>query len=232
MGIQIVFFHTPFKCLRERKNVAIPTCHRKMPLTPQQIVTRTEEDPSGIERIATRKLSNILQIVEPDPTWPQQFERLKARIMDALGDTALAIAHTGSTSVPGLPAKNIIDIDLTVRDIGDEDSYVPQLESAGFVFLLRERPWHEHRLFGMGWDPTPVNLHVFGPDCPEVERHRIFREWLTENAGDRERYAEIKRVSARESSDKGESMMEYNARKEKVLREILDNAFRALGYIE
>ncbi|KAG8417400.1 hypothetical protein J3458_004909 [Metarhizium acridum] len=202
-----------------------------MPLTPQQIVTRIEEDPNGVERIATRKLANILEIVEPDPTWPQQFEQLKARIKDALGDTALAVAHTGSTSVPGLPAKNIIDIDLTVRDIGDEDSYVPQLESAGFVFLLRER-WHEHRLFGMGWDPTPVNLHVFGPDCPEVERHRIFKEWLTGNAGDRERYAEIKRVSARESREKGESMMEYTARKEKVVLEILDNAFRALGYID
>ncbi|KHN96119.1 GrpB domain protein [Metarhizium album ARSEF 1941] len=203
-----------------------------MPLTPEQIVARVEEDPDGVEWIGTRKLANILEIVEPDPSWPRQFEQLRARIKNALGGTALAIAHTGSTSVPGLPAKNIIDIDLTVKDVGDEDSYVPQLESAGFTFLLREKPWHGHRLFGMGWDPTPVNLHVFGPDCPEVERHRIFREWLVKNARDRERYAETKRESAAESRRRGESMMEYNTRKEKVLREILDNAFRALGYIE
>ncbi|OAQ58596.1 GrpB domain-containing protein [Pochonia chlamydosporia 170] len=203
-----------------------------MPLTPQQIITRIEYDPNGLERIASRNLTKVLEIVEPDPTWPQQFEQLKTRIKNALGDTALAIAHAGSTSVPDLPAKNIIDIDLTVKDILDEDSYVGPLEAAGFMFLFRERGWHEHRFFGLGRDPTPVNLHVFGPDCPEVERHRIFREWLTNNPGDRERYAEIKRVSARESRERGESVMDYNNRKEKVLQEILDNAFRALGYIE
>ncbi|OAA35287.1 GrpB domain protein [Metarhizium rileyi] len=203
-----------------------------MPLTPEQIVTRLECDDTGIERIATRELENILEIVDPDPTWPQQFEQLKARIKNALGDTALAVAHSGSTSVPGLPAKNIIDIDLTVKDIVDEDSYVGPLEAAGFVFLLRERAWHEHRFFGMGRNPTPVNLHVFGPDCPEVEKHRIFRDWLTKSPEDRERYVEAKRASARESTEKGESMTYYNTRKEKVLQEILDNAFRALGYIE
>ncbi|KAK2608598.1 hypothetical protein QQS21_002824 [Conoideocrella luteorostrata] len=203
-----------------------------MPLTPAQIVHRIEYDPHGVERLATRNLTRVIEIVEPDPTWPEQFQEVKARIKAALGDTALAISHVGSTSVTDLPAKAIIDIDLTVGDILDEDSYVGPLQSAGFIFLFRERGWHQHRFFGLDREPTPVNLHVFGPDCPEVERHRIFREWLVDHPEERERYAEIKRISAMQSREAGETVMDYNNRKEKVLQEILDNAFRALGYIE
>lgn len=203
-----------------------------MPLTPKQIMTRVEYNAAGLERIATRNLTNVLEIVEPDPTWPQQFEQIKARIKNALGDTAVNIAHVGSTSVPGLAAKNIIDIDLTVKDILDEDSYVGPLESAGFMFLLRERPWHEHRFFGLGREPTPVNLHVWGPDCPEAERHRIFREWLVNNPADRQKYAEVKRAAVKETREKGEAVMAYTDRKDAVVEEILNKAFRALGYIE
>lgn len=203
-----------------------------MPVAPEQIVAYIQEDPNAVERIATRNLPDAIRIVDPDPTWPQQFQHIRARIQAALGDTALAIAHTGSTSVPDLPAKPIIDIDLTVQDIHDEASYVGPLESIGFTFLLREPKWHEHRFFGRGRDPVPVNLHVFGPDCPEVERHRIFREWLVLHPEARARYAEVKRVSAAQSREAGESTIGYNARKQKVLRDILDEAFRALGYIE
>jgi GrpB-like predicted nucleotidyltransferase (UPF0157 family) len=202
-----------------------------MPLTPQQIITHIAYDPAGVERLATRNLTDMIEIVEPDATWPQQFEQLKQRISEALGDTALAITHVGSTSVPGLPAKNMLDIDLTVRDVRAEDTYARQLESLGFIFLLRET-WHEHRLFGRGRDPTAVNLHVFGPDCPETERHRIFKEWLTSNSADRERYAAAKKAAARESREKGESMMAYTDRKDEVVAEILNNAFRALGYVD
>ena len=203
-----------------------------MPLTPAEIVHRIDYEPGGIERIASRGVKNAIVIVEPDTTWPQQYQELKKAINDALGDTVVAVAHAGSTSVPGLPAKNIIDIDLTVKDIHDEAAYVGPLEAAGFLFLFRERNWHNHRFFGKRPEPTAVNLHVWGPDCPEVERHRIFREWLVKTPADKERYAQIKREAAAHSHAAGEDMMQYNDRKDAVLLEILDNAFRDLGYIE
>jgi len=89
------------------------------------------------------------------------------------------LEHIGSTSVPGLAAKPVIDIDLTVADSSDEAAYVPDLEAAGFRFVLCESDWHEHRL--LTCDDPRTNLHVFPPDRPEVIRPRMFRDWLVEN---------------------------------------------------
>ncbi|KAM0554959.1 hypothetical protein ACHAPJ_006697 [Fusarium lateritium] len=190
-----------------------------------------EVDVSQAERIAHRKNKLSPVIVEPDPSWPDIFVLTKARIESALGDTAISINHVGSTSVPGLPAKAIIDIDLTVKDADDEDSYVPALKKAGFHFLIRERAWHGHR-FLVNYEPVPTNLHVWGPDCPEAERHKIFRDWLKSHEDDRKLYADIKREAAKLSVEKGENINEYTARKDNVIHEILQRAFRDLGYID
>ncbi|KAF4967393.1 hypothetical protein FSARC_5051 [Fusarium sarcochroum] len=190
-----------------------------------------EIDLSLVERIAHRKYKSPLVIVEPDPSWPQMFALAKARIESALGDTAISINHVGSTSVPGLPAKAIIDIDLTVKDINDEESYVPSLEKAGFHFLIREPAWHEHRFF-CDYEPVPTNLHVWGPDCPEAERHKIFTDWLRRNENDRKLYEDIKREAAKLSVEKGEGMNQYTTRKDNVIHGILQRAFKDLGYIE
>ena len=142
---------------------------------------------------------------------------------------ALAIEHVGSTSVPGLAAKPIIDIDVTVADPRDESRYVPPLEAAGFRLRVREPNWHEHRLF-VADDPR-ANVHVFGPDSPELVRHRMLRDWLIEHPDDRDRYAAAKRESAVASNAGGEAVMAYNQRKEPVVREILDRMFRAHGLL-
>src|SRR5438132_1215336 len=85
------------------------------------------------------------------------------RIRSALGDRVVRLEHGGSTSVPGLPAKPIVDIVLEVPDSSDEPAYVPELEAAGYVLRIRERVWFEHRLF-KGPD-TNINLHVFSAGC-------------------------------------------------------------------
>jgi GrpB-like predicted nucleotidyltransferase (UPF0157 family) len=151
-------------------------------------------------------------------------------IANALGDGALAIEHVGSTSVPGLAAKPVIDIDLTVADSRAEETYVPALERRGFVLVIREPWWYEHRCL-RGEDPA-CNLHVFSPDCPEAERHRVFRDWLRAHPEDCSRYAAAKASAAEATLAAGGHTMDYNARKEAVLREIYDRAFRALGLIE
>ena len=193
------------------------------------------DDGSSVERVNRRKSRVKIAIVEPNPAWPQRFLDTKARIEAVLGSTAVAILHQGSTSVPGLPAKDIIDVDLVVKDIKDEDSYVEPLERSGFLFLFREPDWHQHRYFVDEGDRPgayPINLHAFGPDCPEVEKHRIFREWLSKSPGDLQLYATVKRECAAASEEARESMQEYTLRKEKTVREILHRAFCDLGYIK
>ena len=168
-------------------------------------------------------------MVEPDPAWPWVFASLEDRIRAALGERALAVEHVGSTAVPGLAAKPVIDIDLTVADSADEPAWLPPLEAAGFVLTVREPWWHEHRCLTL--DEPPCNLHVFSPDSPEVVRHRIFRDWLREHPDDRDRYRDAKLGAAVEANEAGEHVMDYNARKEPVVRAIYDRAFRAAGLL-
>ena len=206
-----------------------------MPLTPEDIIKHYVDDGSSLERVNHRKSKLKMAIVEPNPNWPQRFQDTKARIESAVGQTALGIYHAGSTSVPGLPAKDVIDVDLVVKDIVDEASYVDQLQHAGFLFLFREPDWHQHRFFVDEGDRPgtyPINLHVFGPDCPEVEKHRIFREWLLKTPGDLQLYAKVKRDSAAAAEAAGESMQEYTNRKDHVVKEILHRAFKDLGYVK
>lgn len=194
--------------------------------------------PDLLQRVAFRTAAPAMELVSPDPTWPAAFELIRTRIAAALsGPNAqgeagfLAIHHSGSTSVPGLPAKDTIDIDLVVPFITDESTYIPQLEAAGFHFTTREPRWHEHR-FLYTYDPRPVNLHVWGPNCPEVERHRIFKEWLLTHEEDRRLYVQIKEEAMRATNEDGGGVMDYNKRKENMIREILRRAFIDLGYIK
>ncbi|GAA1967334.1 GrpB family protein [Microbacterium deminutum] len=170
-----------------------------------------------------------IAVVPWDPQWPAVFTALTSMIERALGDRALEIEHVGSTSVPGLPAKPVIDIDLVVADSADEASYVPALEAAGFVLRVREPWWYEHRCLVR--EEPRCNLHVFSPDCAEAARHRIFRNWLRQDDADRDRYSRAKRAAAAAANERGEHVMEYNARKQDVVRQIYDRAFRAAGLV-
>ena len=186
---------------------------------------------SGVQMVsAGPRQKKPLEIVEPSPAWAPTFAALAQQIRDALGDRALAVEHVGSTSVRGLPAKDVLDIDLVVADPGDEAAYVGPLEGAegGFVFYFRDLSpgSHQHRFFGRDGPPVWVNLHVYGPDCPEVARHCIFRDWLRANEHDRDLYARTKREAMEACRCAGETMREYNARKESVIRQILDRAFK------
>jgi GrpB-like predicted nucleotidyltransferase (UPF0157 family) len=171
-----------------------------------------------------------IKITEPDSDWPQHYAELAGRILEALGWRVLQLEHVGSTSVPGLSAKPIIDIDLTVADPTREQDYISALEKAGFTLVVREPWWYGHRCLQAN-EPR-CNLHVFGFDSPEPLRHRIFRDWLRGNTGDRDLYADIKRQAASEANARGEHIMQYNARKEQVVRDIYRRAFTATGLLQ
>jgi GrpB-like predicted nucleotidyltransferase (UPF0157 family) len=164
-------------------------------------------------------------VVDYDPSWPDRYAALAAEVVAALGDVVLDIDHVGSTSVPGLAAKDVIDIDLTVADPRAEETYVPALEAVGWRHVIREPSWHQHRALSRA-EPR-ANLHVFGPDCPETIRHRMFRDWLRAHPEDRRRYEDAKR----DAIPGGGSVMDYNARKQATVREIYDRLFRAAGLL-
>ena len=110
------------------------------------------------------------------PVMVGALRRTRGPRPSALGDRVLTLEHVGSTSVPDLPAKPVIDIDLTVADSSDEAAYVPALEEAGFALRIREPRWHEHRCL-VSFAPA-ANLHVWSPGSPEAIRHHMFHDWL------------------------------------------------------
>lgn len=141
-----------------------------------------------------------VEVVAPDPTWPAQYAVARDRVLAALGERVLSIEHVGSTSVPGLWAKPMIDIDLTVASSADEAAWLPDLEAAGFQLRVREPEWEEHRCLRAQQPAT--NLHVWSPGAREPRRHLLFRDWLRTHPEDRDRYAEVKSaVAARGFTD-------------------------------
>jgi GrpB-like predicted nucleotidyltransferase (UPF0157 family) len=160
-----------------------------------------------------------VELVEYDPEWPALYRHEEERIRAALGERALRVEHAGSTSVPGLAAKPVIDIVLEVADTTDEDAYVPALEAAGYVLRIREPDWFEHRLL-KDVDPS-VNLHVFPAGCPEVERMLAFRDHLRANEADRELYEQTKRELAGRT---WEHVQHYADAKSEVVEQIMARA--------
>jgi GrpB-like predicted nucleotidyltransferase (UPF0157 family) len=154
-----------------------------------------------------------------DAEWPRRFADEALRIRAALGERALAIEHAGSTSVPGLAAKPVIDIVLAVADSACEAGYAGPLEAVGYRLIVREPEWFEHRMFVRA--APDVNLHVFSAGCPETGRMLAFRDRLRASQPDRERYARCKLDLARRPWG---SVDDYAKAKTGVIEEILRRA--------
>ena len=161
-------------------------------------------------------VDGYVQLHEYDPEWATTYQSEERRIRTALGDRALLVEHTGSTSVPGLSAKPVIDITLAVADSADEMAYAPDLEQVGYTLHLREPDWHEHRLFHD--DAGRVNLHVFTVGSEEIERMIRFRDLLRANATLRTRYETTKRTLAEQT---WETVQEYADAKSEIIATIL-----------
>ena len=140
-----------------------------------------------------------IEVVAPERGWPAAYERVASALREALGPRVLSVAHVGSTSVPGLWAKPIIDVDLIVADSGDEPAWLLDLEAAGFVLAIREPEWEQHRVVKY-FDPN-ANVHVFPPDAVEPQRHLVFATWLAEHPTELAMYADLKRRLATQGLD-------------------------------
>jgi GrpB-like predicted nucleotidyltransferase (UPF0157 family) len=164
-------------------------------------------------------LNGTIYLTPYDPAWPSAFASLAGRIRGALGANALLVEHVGSTSVPGLSAKPIIDLVLAVRDSADEAAYVPPLEQQGFVLRLREPDWFGHRL--LKCSHVDSNLHVFSFGCEEITRMLMFRDWLRAHERERLRYEEVKRELAART---WRHVQHYADAKSEIVRDILSRA--------
>ena len=161
-------------------------------------------------------------IEDYDPGWADRFAAARAGLREVLGGPVPRVEHVGSTSVPGLPAKPVIDIDLLIEDTADESRYVPALETLGYRLLLREPWWHGHRMLISAAED--VHLHVWPRDAPEPVRHRLFRDWLRSHPEDLELYAATKRRLARETEH---SPGDYSLAKNDVIDDIYARIFAA-----
>jgi GrpB-like predicted nucleotidyltransferase (UPF0157 family) len=167
-------------------------------------------------------LGGPVELVEYDPAWPDRFARLAAAIRTALGDRIRLLEHAGSTSIPGLAAKPIIDMVLAVADSADEKSYVPPLEALGYVLRIREPDWFEHRVLKRT-DPA-VNLHVFTEGAAEIAKMLAFRDWLRTHDDDRRLYESTKlELAARE----WKYVQHYADAKTEVVEAIIARALEA-----
>lgn len=164
------------------------------------------------------KLDGNVTLCEYTSKWAELFEKECAKIAKALNGNFVSIQHVGSTSVPGLCAKPILDILLLVKNSGDESTYVPALEKLGYVLRIREPDWYEHRML-KGSSPE-VNLHVFSDGCEESDRMIAFRNWLRTNEEDREQYASVKRTLAKKS---WKYMQDYANAKSEVVANIFQH---------
>ncbi|MCO8270403.1 GrpB family protein [Actinoplanes sp. TRM 88003] len=189
-----------------------------MPDYPPEIKNRIAGDSKpGLVAATPRRWLSPVVIEDYDPAWADRYAEIRAGIVAALGDHARSVEHVGSTSVPGLPAKPIIDVDVVVHDSAQEALYVPPLEPLGYHLLLREPWWHGHRML-IGGDED-IHVHVWPHDAAEAVRHRLFRDWLRTHPADRDLYAATKRRLAAEQNP------DYTMAKSDVIDDIFTRIF-------
>lgn len=162
-----------------------------------------------------------VEVVPYDDTWPARFEGWRDRLAAGLGDVAVRIDHVGSTAVPGLDAKPVIDIQVSVDDLGDESRYVPGIEATGVELQSRE---DERRYFRPPpGTPRVVQVHVCAAGGVWERDHLLFRDYLRTHPHVVDAYAELKRELARRwRSDR----LAYNAEKTEFILDSLDGAQR------
>lgn len=179
------------------------------------VLMAVREELVGESLIGGREKRKIT-IAEYDPSWPDRFRSERARIGKALGDNAIRIEHVGSTAVPGLAAKPIVDIQVSVADVEEESSYLPQLEAAGYHLRVRQP---DHRMFRTA--ELDVHVHICSAGSRWERDHLLFGDWLEVNAADRLAYEQLKReLATRDWFD----LNQYAEAKGDLIDEILGRA--------
>ncbi|MDR3503580.1 MAG: bifunctional GrpB family protein/GNAT family N-acetyltransferase [Legionella sp.] len=133
----------------------------------------------------------LINVLPYDSHWPEQFTEEAQSIQKALGANCIEIHHIGSTAVPGLAAKPIIDMIPVVLDITQVDAMNPLMAALGYE-VKGESGMLFRRFFQKGDTQPSFNVHVFEQGSSEIERHVKFRDWMRAHPEDRDAYAQLK----------------------------------------
>lgn len=157
-----------------------------------------------------KRPDEALFIADYDPRWPHLFEEERALIQDAIGEWIVAIEHFGSTSIPGIAAKPVIDIAVGVRDIREGYKTIFPLSKLGYRCmgeggiperLYFKKPWNSESLRSPGSIPRTHQIHMYETTNPEWERHLFFRDYLRGHPDVRDEYEALKRRLAVEHAE-------------------------------
>jgi GrpB-like predicted nucleotidyltransferase (UPF0157 family) len=175
----------------------------------------------GLEFTASsgRPVADPIEVVAYRDVWVASFGEWRKRLQSALGEAAVRIEHVGSTAVHGLPAKPIIDVQVSVRDVDDEASYVPAIEALGVSLRFREP---EHRYFRPAGDqPRTVQIHICTAGGEWEREHLLFRDYLRADPQARTAYARLKQELGDRYRD---DRLAYNEGKTGFVLDALDDA--------
>jgi GrpB-like predicted nucleotidyltransferase (UPF0157 family) len=153
---------------------------------------RKDATVTGSVEVLGRDGGDPIALVAHDPNWRELFSVWRRRLADALGDVAVSIEHVGSTAVPDLMAKPVIDLDVAVPDLADEVSYHPAIEGTGLILMLRDP---EHRFFRPDvarGAVREVHVHVCEAGSRWQRDHLLFRDYLRAHPERRAAYAALK----------------------------------------
>src|ERR1700761_4335919 len=198
--------------------------------TPEALAERAREvwdhriTPFAANLSAGQVVSPPARLVPADPVWPDQAARIVARLKTACGANALRVDHIGSTAVPGLDAKDAIDIQVTVESLTVADELAPALRSAGYPRIEHIRSdvakidarstvqrynhssdptlWHK-RIHGSADPGRPTYVHLRVEGWPDQQFALLFGDWLRANPDIRDEYLAVKRHAAQEASPDG-----------------------------
>lgn len=157
------------------------------------------------------RTKNVI-VVSYDPKWKTDFENIRRELANAIGDLALRIEHVGSTSVEGLSAKPIIDIDVVIRDYSVFDSVAARLKSIGYLHE-GDLGIQDREAFRYANKPhlQAHHLYVCPQDSKELLRHIVFRDFLRNRPDAVKKYSDVKREAAKLFPHDIEQYMAYKS---------------------
>lgn len=142
-----------------------------------------------------RAMKNEVQVVSYNPQWPSMFENEAKLIRQALGDNCIAVHHIGSTSIPGLAAKPIIDMIPVVNNISEVDSQIEAMNALGYQAL-----GEYGMLFRRFFQKEGFNIHVYEEGTPDIKRYLLFKNWMCQHPEDKQAYEQLKQNLAQQFS--------------------------------
>jgi GrpB-like predicted nucleotidyltransferase (UPF0157 family) len=157
-------------------------------------------------------------VVSHNPLWRENFEQEAKRVAAVLGENVVAVHHVGSTAIPNIYAKPVIDLLIEVKDINEVDQQSAAMESLGYELMgeygiAGRRYFRKDNREGV----RTHNIHIFAAGSAQVERHLAFRDFMIAHPTEAQRYGELKRQLAEQHP---QSMDAYMDGKDSFIKEI------------